>query len=230
MFANILWDLILVSVLLAGIILGIKKGFISTVAKPVKFIAAIVIALSLASAIGGAIFEPIIGPAISNKLSDILIEKYSHITAETANQELPTVIKFAASLCGIDVSNITSTAEGGEIITQLVDSVTDPVVQIITSIIGFIVVYFIAKILLSLLVSFINSLVNNGVAGAVNKSLGAVFSLLLAVCIAWVFTIFTEFIFNIPLISDIGWIDAFTGGPVYRFFKSFSPLDILLSF
>ena len=97
MVANVIFDIILVGILLAGAIMGIKNGFVDTIAKPVKFVAAIVIAISLASVVGSAIIEPIIGPAISHKLSDILIEEYSEITAATANESLPTLIKFAAS-------------------------------------------------------------------------------------------------------------------------------------
>ena len=89
MFANIIFDLILLGILAAGVIIGIKNGFISTVARPVKFFAALALALSLAVSVGNAIVEPIIGPAISNKISGILIEKYSDITAETASESLP---------------------------------------------------------------------------------------------------------------------------------------------
>ncbi len=230
MIANIIWDVILAGLLIAGIVIGIKKGFVSTVAKPVKFIAAIVLALFLAAPIGGALVKPIIGPAISNKISDALIEEYSDITAETASEELPTLIKAAAGICGIDISDVASASDGEEVIISIVDSVTTPVVDLMATVIGFIILYFVLKILLSLLMSFINSMVDRGVVGAVNKILGCVFTLILAVCAAWVLTSLTEFILNIPIIAKAEWVGEFTGGPIYRFFKSLSPVDLLLSF
>ena len=73
MVTNIIFDILLVGILLAGAIMGIKNGFIDIVARPVKFVAAILIAISMASVVGSAVIEPIIGSAISHKLSDILI-------------------------------------------------------------------------------------------------------------------------------------------------------------
>ncbi len=230
MFANILFDLILLGLFAAGIVIGIKNGFIDTVAKPVKFFAAIALAISLASVVGSAIIEPIIGPAISNKLSDALVEKYADITAETASESLPTLIKFAASLCGVDIAGVASTADGISVIEAIVASVTDPVVQIVATITGFVIVYFVAKILLGILIAFINTVLNRGVTGTVNKILGAVFTGLLAFAACWALTAVLEFLLNIPLIANMRWVENFSGGFIYRFFKSFTPLDLLLSF
>lgn len=230
MFANIIFDILLVGILLAGAIMGIKNGFIDTIAKPVKFVAAIAIAISLASAVGSGIIEPIIGPAISHKLSDILIEEYAEITASTANESLPTLIKFAASMCGVDIEGVASSAEGTTVIQAVVDAVTSPVVEIIGVIFGFVIVYFSAKILLSLVMVLVNAVVNRGIAGAVNRTLGCVFTLFLAFVVVWAVTSFSEFIFNIPAIASANWVQEFTGGPIYKFFRSFTPLDLLLSF
>ena len=230
MFANILFDLILTGILAAGIILGIKNGFISTVARPVKFVAALALALSLANGFGSVFIEPIVGPAITHKISGILIEKYADITAETASAELPTLIKFAASLCGVDISTVASAAEGSSIIESIVDTVTHPVVEVVSTIAGFIIVYFIAKILLGILLHFINEIFDSGLAGTTNKVLGAVFTFLLAFCVAWAFTAVSEFFLNIPLIARAKWVSNFEGGLLYRFFRLFTPLDLLLSF
>ena len=230
MFASIVFDLLLTAILAAGIVIGIKKGFISTVARPVKVLASIAIAIALASAIGSAIISPIIGPAISNKISGVLIEKYSDITAENAMETLPTLIKFAASMCGIDVTKVASTADGVLIIEEIVDSVTSPIVSLVSAIAGFIIVYIVAKILLGILLRLIESMFESGIAATTNKVLGAVFTFLLAFAAAWAFTAVSEFLLNIPLIAKANWVENFNGGILYRFFRSFTPLDLLLSF
>lgn len=230
MFANIVFDLILLGILGAGVYMGIQKGFISTVAAPVKFVASIALALSLASVFGSIFVEPIVGPAITNKVSGILVEKYADITAETASTELPTLIKFAAAMCGVDISSVASAADGTYIIESIVYTVTQPVVEIVSTIAGFIIVYFVAKILLDILLAFINEMFKNGIAAKTNKALGAVFTFLLAFCIAWAFTAVSEFFLNIPLIAKANWVSNFEGGLLYRFFRLFTPLDLLLSF
>lgn len=230
MAVNVIFDIILVGILVAGAILGYKNGFIDTVAKPVKFVLAIALALSLAGTVGQYVVEPIIGPAISHKLSDILVEKYSEVTAANANESLPTLIKFAASMCGVNIEGVASTADGVSVIEAVVNAVTAPVVDIIGTIFGFVIVYFASKILLNVVMIFVNSAVSRGIVGALNRTLGCVLTLFLAFVVVWAVTSVSEFILNIPIIASAQWVENFTGGPVYRFFRSFTPLDLLLSF
>ena len=230
MVANIIFDLILVGILVAGAIIGIKNGFLDIVARPVKFVAALALAFSLAGTVGEYIVEPIIGPAISHKLSDILITKYSEITAATANESLPTLIKFAASLCGVNIESVATSADGVSVIQAVVDAVTAPVVDIMGTIFGFVIAYFASKILLFFVMMLVNFAINRGVVGRVNKALGCVFTLFLAFVVVWGVTSVSEFILNIPIIASAKWVQGFTGGFVYKFFRSFTPLDLLLSF
>ena len=230
MFANIFFDVVLVGILLFGLAMGIKNGFVDTVARPIKFVFAIAMAISLASSFGSAVIEPIIGPAISHKISEILIEEYAEITAANANESLPTLIKLAAIMCGVDIKGVASSAEGVSVIEAVVDSVTTPMVDMISIIFGFIAVYFLAKFLFSFGLVFVNSIVSRGVVGGVNRALGSVFGLFFAFVIGWAFTSVLEFLLNIPVIASANWVENFSGGPVYNFFKSFTPLDLLLSF
>ena len=138
MFTSIFFDIILAGILIAGGFIGVKNGFIDTVARPVKFILKLVLAFSLAGVIGTYMIEPIIGPAISHKLSNTLIEEYSDITAETADEELPTLIKMAANMYGVSVDDVDSTADGIVVIEEIADEVTAPVVKVMGVIFGFI--------------------------------------------------------------------------------------------
>lgn len=230
MTINLIFDIILVGILVAGGILGAKNGFIDTVARPVKFVLSIVLAFTLARSVGNFLVEPMIGPAISHKLRDILVEKYAGITATTASNELPTLIKVAASLCGVDINQVASAADGASVIEAIARSVSNPVVDLISLILGFVITYFLAKLVLKFILILINNIVNNGIAGIVNKGLGCVFALFLAFVVGWCVTCISEFVFNIPAIASMSSVENFTGGVVYRFFRTFTPLDLLLSF
>ena len=230
MFINVLFDIILVGILFTGAVIGIKNGFVDTVAKPVKFILALVLAFALARSFATFLVEPMIGPAISHKLSDILIEKYSNITAENASKDLPTLVRLAASMCGVNVQEIASVPEGASAIEAIAKAVTSPVVEIISLIFGLVIAYFISKLLLTFLLILINSVVNSGIAGSVNRVLGCAFTAFLAFVVGWAFTSVFEFISNIPAIAAVDMIENFEGGPVYNFFRTFTPLDLLLSF
>ena len=217
MFINVLFDMILIGILLVGAIIGAKHGFVETVAKPVRFILAWVLAFALARPVGSFLVEPMIGPAISHKLSDILIEKYANITAANASRDLPTLVKIAASICGVDIQQIATASDGATVIESIADAVTAPVVEVISIIFGFVIALFISKLLLRFALILINSIVNTGVAGTVNRTLGCVLTIFLAFIVGWGFTSICEFVKNIPAIASMTGIADFTGGPVYNF-------------
>ena len=230
MLANVIFDIILIGILAAGALIGYKNGFIDTVARPVKFVLALVIAFSLARTVGNVLVEPLIGPAISHKLTDILVEKYADVTATTASSELPTLVKIAASFCGVDIQQVATVSDGALVIESIANAVAAPVVSLISLVLGFIVAHILAKLVLKFLLILINTLVNNGIAGVVNRTLGCVFTLFLAFVVGWGITCISEFIFNIPAIASASGVENFTGGAIYRFFRTFTPLDLLLSF
>ena len=230
MFFSILFDIIIVCMLLAGGFFGYTNGFVVTVARPVKFVLKLVLAFSLASVIGSLIIEPIIGPAITHKVSSVLIEKYSDITAATATDRLPTIVRLAAGMCGVNVQDVATKADGVAVIEAISGVVCAPVVEVIGLVLGFVIAYILSQFLVELLMVFIDNLMNSGVTVTVNKTLGCAFSLLLAFISCWVFTTFFEFVFNIPAIAATKGVSGFNGGPFYNFFRSFTPLDLLLSF
>ena len=133
-------------------------------------------------------------------------------------------------MCGVNIEGVASTADGATVIEAIVEAVTAPVIDIMGTIFGFIIVYFASKILLNVAMIFINSAVSRGIVGAVNRTLGCILTLFLAFVVVWAVTSVSEFILNIPVIASADWVEGFTGGPVYRFFRSFTPLDLLLSF
>lgn len=232
MFFNIMFDIVILSFIILGGIYGVKKGFISAIARPVKKISSLVLAMLLANPIGNALISPIIGPAISHKVSEVLTEKYSNVLASSANESLPTVIRFAASMSGINLSESATTADGKILMEHIADSVTAPIVSILAAAAGFVVSFFIVKTLLNILFAFLDKKAKNskGAMNKANKILGCVFAVLLSLAIAWCFTVSIEFFFNIPILARANAIDNFTGGPIYKLFKSISPLELLLSF
>lgn len=228
-FVDIIVDLILVAIIAAGVIIGIKRGFFLTVVKPIRWALTLVLALALASPIADLIIQPMIEAPITNQISSYLSEKCADITASTADKDLPTLLKFAAGAVGVDVSAL-SGANSEEYIKSLVDALALPAINIIAVIISFFVLYFVLKIVLKLLINLLNKLIDGGLFGALNKTLGCVFNTLLAIIVAWAFTSVFEYIISLPVFVDAGITDAFNGGFIYKFFKSMSPIDLLLSF
>ena len=226
--ANFVFDALLVLILLILFMVGLKKGFVSTIAKPVKFVLALVISFSAANPVGETLIKPLIDAPVSNKIETYILEKCSNITAANVSEELPTLLKLAAGLCGVNIEEEINGAES--VVETLVHSLVDPVITICSTIIAFILLYIASKIVLSFVVHIIDSVCDGGIVGAVNKILGVVFCTAIGFIACWCVVALSDFIFNIPAIADTAWAKEFTGWPIFNFFKSISPIDLLLSF
>ena len=223
---NIVLDIILLVILVGGLVLGYKRGFIKSITKPVRFFAAIATAFWLANPIAKNFLEPMIKTPVTNQIRDYLLKNCPTITPETASEELPTLMKFAASIMNVDIETLSPV----DTVSAIVESLADPVIHLVSIIVTFILVYFVAKLVYSLVFSMLSSVFNDGVLGFPNKILGCVFTLILAVVISWVFVVLFDFVIHSSAFSDAVWAKDFEGGIIYRFFAKNSPIDLLLSF
>ncbi len=226
---KIIIDLILCIIMASGAILGIKFGFVKMASRPVKFVATLVIAFSMAGAVADIVISPIITPSITGYISDFLYENCAGLTAENASEELPTLIKIAAAIFNIDINEVAN-ASGGDVIENIIEALTSPVIKVISVIISFIVLYIAVKILLSLIIFLINLLFERGILGIFNRILGFVFASGFAIIIAWGLAVVLELVFKLPAFENNATVSSFEGGFFYRFFNTYNPIELLLSF
>lgn len=232
MIANIIIDLILVLLLAVGGIWGWKSGFIEMVSKPVKFALTIIISLSLASVVGAGIVQPMISEPVTNQISSFLTEKCAQITAATASTELPTLVKLAAALADINIDAIASEAGQAELIHEITIAVTEPVLSIISVVIAYVALHILSSIVLSIVFGIVNECIKNGdgLVSRANSILGCIIMTFMAAIVVWVLCGFSDFILHLPVFHEQAWVESFTGGFVYNFFKGLSPVELLLSF
>ena len=232
MILDIILNVIIAAILVLGVYIGYRKGFIGVASGPIKFFAAIAITITCCGAFGNAVIKPLVHDPISNYVADYLYENCGDVTAENINDELPTILKLSAGLADVDVNAIAEDAEnsGEAVIDAVADKLTDSVSGLIATVIGFFVLYFLMKILVGILLRLLNSLINRGVIGGVNKTVGVVFGAIIGIILAWGFVSILEFLFHSSLFSDSSYIAEFDGHALYYFFKTYSPLELLLSF
>lgn len=229
MALNVIIDLVLCAIIVLGAIVGVVRGFIRIAAKPVKFIAAIVIAFSLCNPVAEKIVSPIIDSSVTNYISDFLDERVDELTPENVDEELPTILKVAASLFDIDIE--AKIEEGtGEAVDDIVSTLASPVVRIISIGIAFIGLYFLSKLALALALFLIDLVFKNGLFGTLNKILGFIFSTVISIAAAWAVAVLISFVFNLPAFASNEAINEFTGGFFFRFFNTYNPVELLLSF
>ena len=226
---NVIIEILLWAIILLGLIFGAKYGFVRLTAKPVKFIAALLLAFNLCALVAETIISPMIHEPVFNYISDFMHENCPTITVENAADELPTILKISAAVFGIDIEEVA--AVGGEsIIDSIINALTTPVINVIALILSFFAVYFLAKLLLSLVIWLINGLCSGGVIGIVNKILGFVSGGVVAFALSWAVAVIVELIFHLPAFETSEAVIGFEGGPLYQFFNTYNPIELLLSF
>ena len=222
MIPSIIVDVVLAAIMAIIVITSVKRGFVKTVARPVKFVAAFALAWSLCNYISVEFIEGLIQTPIANQLKDFLYEKCANLTPENVSTELPTLLKMVAGMVGINLEEIAQGSTSG-VVDGIVERLTGDIVHVIGIIVSFIAVYFAAKLVLSLVIMLIDMCLRSGPLGIINKILGLIFGAAFAVILAWLVVVVAEFV-----MSFIGY--DFDSGFVYDFFSNFNPLDLLLSF
>ena len=232
MLFNLIINLVLCALMLSGLYFGMKRGFVSIAARPVKLFASLAIAISACRAFAESVVIPIIKAPITSYVSDFLNKNTPQISESNVTEKLPTMLKLAAGLRGVDVREIAGEAEasGESVIDALSESLTAPLVNIISVIIGFFVVYLIARVAIALILVIFNRCMQNGVFGWINKAFGFVFGFSFAFIVAWVVVVITELLIHSQMFSDNSVVQGFNGSFLYGFMKRYNPIELLLSF
>ena len=221
---SIFVEIILWAIIIVGVALGVKAGFISMAAKPVKLILSLVLAFALCASFATAVVTPIIEQPITNYIYEFLLENCPELNIDNVTEELPTVLKMAAGMYGIDVEEIVAQNAGRDIIAEITAVLADPVISIFSTIISFVILYFVFKLVVTIALALVDLIFSNGVFGALNKVLGGVSGAIISFAAAWAVAVLVEFLFHI---NGNGIENA---GILYTFFNTYSPIELLLSF
>lgn len=227
---GVVLEFVLLFILIFGLVSGYKRGFIKSVARPVRFFASLATAFWLAKPVSRDYIEPFVSSLIKNPLTnqikDHLVNNCPDITPTTASEQLPSLLRLAASYGKVDMETMSTT----DTITEIVESLVSPVIGLVSVVITFILMYFVAKIAYAFLLSLVSSAFSKGIVGLPNRVLGSVFGLLLATVISWALVAIFGFVVDSSLFESAEWAQGFEGRAIYRFFAENSPIDILLSF
>lgn len=232
MALDIILNILLALVLVLGLYLGYRKGLLLIAATPIKFFAALAITITCCAPFANAVVKPLVHEPISNYVSDYLYKNCKDVTPENIDEELPTLLKMAAGIADVDVDAVAADAEnkGKAVIEAVADKLTDSVAGLISVIIGFFILYFLLKIIIGILLRLLNRLLNRGVFGWINRVFGLIFGAFFGIIVAWAIVAILELIFHSSLFADNAYISQFDGHALYYFFKTYSPIELLLSF
>ncbi len=221
-------DIVLIFIILLGIFLGYKRGFVRTVGRPVKFFATLFCSFRFCSLFSERVLRPLISEPVTRQVADYIRTHCGDVTAENAGETLPTVLKLAAGLFGIDVSEAAS--RGENVIDSLTSTLTAPVVDIVSTVLSFVALLILCTLIFSVVLWLVDLLFRIGPVSIVNKVVGVLFSGAFAFLISWALASLFAFVLDTSLFDGVAWAENFEGGFFYRFLNQYNPLDLILSF
>lgn len=223
MIFTVVLDLILIAVLLLGCYVGFRRGFVKCVARSAVLLASLSVAMLLASGFSSVFIEPLLEGSLTSQIKGYLIENCPEITSGNGTEELPTVLKISAAICGVELSS-----DGGASLELIVDKLSSPFTRLVSVFLSFIILYFLLKLLFGIAASLIDSFLSVTPLALPNRIVGSLFGVYLSACLACGVTAAFDFFINLPIFD--GYAYSFEGGVVYGFFSGFNPVSILLDF
>lgn len=212
-------DFILPILVVIGFLLGYKKGFFATVTKPLKLVFALCLTVLLAAPVINAWTRPFFAGKVEGWIYSSMLESCPDITAETASDSLPTMIKLMAGMFKVDFSGAEAESTADGVISAISKEMALPVGNLIAVIVTYVALFIVSIILTKILLAILNKLVKKGLLGRVNKWLGLLFGGMLAVIASCI-------------ISSIAYKISpdFAGGMISTFFRNINPFAILMKF
>ena len=225
---TIIIDLLLLGIVALGVYSGIKDGFVKMAARSFKTMFSIIFAYLCCAPFAEFVVSPIIRGPINGLVSDFMYKNMPNVDPTTAASELPTLLKALASSFGVEIAG--EATAGATYIDTLSSTMSEPVVGCIAIIISAIALFFIGKLLFTFVFFLLNKFCEAGFLGKINKVLGMVFGAFTFLITACGTATLVSIIFNLPVFEGNALIAGFEGGFVYKFFNTFNPIELLLSF
>lgn len=212
-------DLLLPIIIVIGLLLGYKKGFFETVSKPLKLVFTICLTIITAAPIINVWTRPLFTGKVHGWIYSSLMERCPDITAETASDSLPTILKLTAELFKIDITTSAELSSAEAIIDAVSEKMALPIGNLIAVVVTYVVLFFVSLIFTKILLAILNKCVKKGFLGRVNQFLGLITGGMIATVLA---CIISSIAFKVS--------PEFASGQVSTFIRNINPFAILMKF
>ncbi len=197
---NLIVDLIILLIIGGGLAYGSIFGIIKVVEKPLKWLSSFVLATLAAVSLSSKLVLPLIEGPLMDKAADYIAERC------TGEGGIPIFYR----LMGVTEEKLASGADA------VAADLVAPAATMLSVILTFFVVLIFGKLLLGLGFGCLNLIFKIDGLKTVSRYLGAVVGLLLGFVLALLLSSLFGFCNSILLFEDVGFLNEFTGGPVFK--------------
>ncbi len=193
-FVSLALDLLMVVAVLIPLIIGLKTGFIKTVFRFCKLIAAVVLAFCFCKPLGAFFNERFVHSFVYEKVSEIIHNCLAdvgmgNVTTETLSGSVPDGLKSFLNFFGMNTDKMANDAvtSGGEAVENMITTVSESVSGAASIVLAFICVFIVGFIAIIIVGKLLDAIVSRlPVLGTLNTVLGGVVGLVIGLIVAWV--------------------------------------------
>ena len=214
MLLSVLVDFSLIAIVISFGYYGYKRGLIRSIAKFSKIIIVLLLAIMITPIFSEYITEPLICGSIRTQIKGFLLERFEGSHHESPADELPIIIKIAATIFNINLNAFGIDAEAAEL---LAEELSYPISHVISLPISFFCLIFIIKFLLKIALGATDILFKIPLIGISNRILGCALCSFVGIISAWLSSVAFGFIISLPIFGDFSL--RWDSGLVYDFFN-----------
>ena len=231
MVVNIIFDILLLAVMIIGLIVGYRKGFITFFFRKLSWMGAMVLSFLFSRPIASALH---LADKIAEPVRARIIEAIGPSVESLGEMSgrIPTVLKLLGQIFGVDLTDMadTSMQEGGNFVEVFAQQASEPLSHAIAVVLVFILSFFGFWLLIWLAGKIINVVFKLPVLRQINGIAGALLGVFFYSLFLWAFcrlAVFaTGYTSGIQFLADFNIEETYIG----RFLYHLDPLKLLLSF
>ena len=180
-------DLIIIIVFIVCILLGIKRGFVKSAAKFIGTVFSVLAASLIGEAVAGWIYQSFVRDPFVEMIGNVISGLTGSESISGVFSTLPDFIVRALTEAGFTEENLLSrlTSSQGEAAEVIVDAISPVFIAFIKTF-AFIVLFLLFMIIVSAVARIIDRMINFTLLSSVNRILGGVFGILIALIVIWV--------------------------------------------
>ncbi len=229
-FANIVFDLILLSLIVFFIIRGYTTGLIRTAFRP-KRIYSFILAYKFYQKLSDKICETYVMPYVRTQVDKAVANALEgkDVTAQGLVDSIPGFFKKIAEMCGLNLEEVAQNAVdgAGNAVSDFISAIAGYAANIVSVIVSFLIIYFISKIALHIAEAILNKVFEMKILNIVNKIGGLVFGVVSAYLFGVIFAMI--FAYGVGALAESGkiaFLSSFNADTTWiiRFMLNISPL------
>ena len=219
----IIFDVVIVAVILLFALIGLRRGFIKSLAGLIGAVIAMALALTIAHFAADWIYDALIAKPVENAVNEAL--SAGGASAAGVISALPAGLSGIVKSFGGEAAVEQAVSQSSSAASSMILGILRPALVNLTMILLALLLFIPMMILVRLLLRLLNGVVNNTpVVKHVNRILGILFGFCKGIIVVWLLCLLADY--ALPLTGNVWWHETAHQSWLFHLFSQINPLSL----